>query len=125
MNILLVDDQALMEEMLADDLRAEGHVLKRIGESDLVMDLVVEDTPDVVLLDLYLNGFEGWHLLGEIKHFSQDLPVFILSAYDGFRDDSRLAAADGYVVKGIDMGEKVKDLLKNIAGTEQGKGRAR
>ena len=120
MNILLVDDQAYMEELLAEDLQDQGHVLKRIGESDLVMDSLEEDPPDVVFLDLYLNGFEGWRLLEEIKHFSQDLPVFILSAYDSFRDDSRLKAADGYLIKDIDTGEKVKDLLESMPGTEQG-----
>ena len=120
MNILLIDDQAYIEELLADELQDEGHVLRRIGDSDHVMDSLEEDPPDVVFLDLYLNGFEGWRLLEEIKHFSQDLPVFILSAYDSFRDDSRLKAADGYLIKDIDTGEKVKDLLESMPGTEQG-----
>ena len=111
MNILLIDDQDYMEELLAEDLQDQGHVLKRIGESDRVMDSLEEDPPDVVLLDLYLNGFEGWHLLQEIKHFSQGLPVIILSAYDSFRDDSPLEAADGYLIKDIDTGQKVKDLI--------------
>ena len=89
------------------------------------MDNLQEKPPDLVLLDLYLQspflqGPEGWYLLAEIKAWSPDLPVIILTAYDSFLHDPRLTLADGYLIKGIDTGEKLKTLMMDIFGTEAG-----
>jgi len=70
---------------------------------------------DLVILDLYINGFNGWDLLEEIKHKCPDLPVLIVTAYDNLMNDPRAIQADAYLVKdfkNIDLvGHKVRKLL--------------
>jgi DNA-binding response OmpR family regulator len=71
--------------------------------------------PDLVLLDLYLDGADGWELLRDIKRQHPQLPVLIVTAYDSFVDDPRLSQADGYFVKSldfIDLKQKIADLLR-------------
>lgn len=68
-------------------------------------------TPDLVVLDLYLDGPEGFGLFKDIKRIDPCLPVIIFTAYDSYREDPRLSEAAGYVVKNPDLGE----LKKNIA----------
>lgn len=98
-HIMLIDDQPYMYEILSEDLADNGHRLTYVEEADESMEKIRESRPDIVLLDLYLQGFIGWDLLREIKHDYPALPVLILSAYDTFKNDPRTASADGYVVK--------------------------
>jgi two-component system, response regulator len=97
--ILLVDDQPYMGEFLAEELADMGHSLKCVSDGDSLMFEIEEDSPDLVLLDLYINGFEGWNLLDRIKRHDSRIPVIILTAYDSFSGDPRLDRAQGYVIK--------------------------
>jgi DNA-binding response OmpR family regulator len=118
MNILLVDDQPHMEDLLADELSHDGHTLERIGNSNHVIPYLEEIHTDLVLLDLYLKGFEGWFVLSDIKASLPNIPVVILSAYDNFKDDSRLVLADGYLIKNFDIADTVRALMRRIFGSE-------
>ena len=71
---------------------------------------------DLVLLDLYLEGFKGWEVLNTIKRENPDLPVLILTAYDSFAEDPRLSQADGYVVKSFIELDKLKQTIADVLG---------
>jgi two-component system response regulator (stage 0 sporulation protein F) len=113
-NILLVDDQPFIAELLSEELSDEGHHVKCVEDADYLMSSLQELRPDVVLLDLYLRGFEGWDLLHEIKAFDPSVPVLILSAYDSFVNDPRLAEADGYVIKDINTDQLKQKIHENL-----------
>lgn len=116
-NILLVDDQPYMGEFLAEELADMGHRLKWVGDGDsLILDLD-EVRPDLVLLDLCINGFEGWDLLGQIKRYDKRIPVIILTAYDSFSDDPRLSQADGYVIKNF-VTDTLKEKIAETLGSD-------
>lgn len=115
-NILIIDDQPCVQELISQELEKEGHRIRGVEESSSIPDQLASFHPDVVLLDLYLSGFEGWDVLDNIKHKEPNLPVVIFTAYDTFRDDPRLSQADGYVVKsfvGLDeLKEKISQVLR-------------
>ncbi len=100
-HIMIVDDQPFVLEFLSQDLAGDGHRITCVKKSDELMENIRKAKPDIILLDLFLNGFEGWDLLREIKRDQPTLPVLILSAYDSFRDDPRTELADGYIVKDV------------------------
>ena len=113
--ILIVDDQQYIRELLAEELIQEGYLVQSTGDAESVIGHLKFSRPDLVLLDLYLDGPDGWEVLPEIKRQHPHLPVLILTAYDSFMDDPRLSQADGYVIKSIDLGElkqKIADVLK-------------
>ena len=103
--ILIVDDQPHMMELLEEELAVEEHHITTIRDSNYVIGCLEESKPDLVLLDLYMKGFEGWDLLDQIKRHDPNMPVLSVSAYDTFMGDPHLARADGYVIKSFDMGE--------------------
>jgi DNA-binding response OmpR family regulator len=113
-NILLVDDQPYMGDFLAEELADMGHSLKWISSGDSLITELQEAHPDLVLLDLFIDGFEGWALLDEIKRHDRRIPVIILTAYDTFSKDSRLRLAQGYVIKNIEthkLRSKITEVL--------------
>ena len=115
-HIMIVDDQPFYAAYVAEDLEKLGYGVEVVSLAEEVLIRIEETKPDLVLLDLYLDGFEGFDLLRDIKFRIPHLPVIILSAYDTFRLDPRTEQADGYEIKDIDtdkLKEKVSVLLKH------------
>ena len=100
--VMIVDDQPYMYDLLSEDLARNGHCLTHVKAADELTARMQDFRPDLILLDLFLQGFEGLDLIREIKRDQPDLPVIILSAYDSFRDDPRIDQADGYEIKSFD-----------------------
>ena len=67
-----------------------------------------------MLLDLYLNGFEGWNVLQDIKHKDPQTRVLIVTAYDSYANDPRVSQADGYWVKSFVDFDKLKRKISDI-----------
>ena len=112
-NILIIDDQECVRQLLSEELSGEGHRVMGVGDTDSVMEHLKASPPDLVLLDIHLDGFHGWDVLRDIKKQDSSLPVLIVTAYDSFAEDPRLSEADGYVIKSVDLTE----LKKKVANT--------
>lgn len=104
-NILIIDDQSCVCQLISEELVFEGHQVHSLGKAKLVREHLQNFKPDLVLLDLFLDGFEGFEVCRDIKCHNPELPVVIVTAYDSFRDDPRLCMADGYVVKSCNFTE--------------------
>jgi CheY-like chemotaxis protein len=118
-NILIVDDQPYLRELLSQELVDEGYGVESVPNAESVMLCPQHWKPDLVLLDLYLDGFQGWDLLREIKGWAADIPVLIVTAYDNYMDDPRLSSADGYVLKSFtnltELKNKIAEILTRTA----------
>jgi two-component system response regulator (stage 0 sporulation protein F) len=101
-------------EILSEQLACEGHRFSSVRDVDSLWNHLRDLRPDLVLLDLYLEGFKGWEILHTIKKQKPDLPVLILSAYDTFSEDPRLSQVDGYVVKSFSDFGKLKQTIDDI-----------
>jgi CheY-like chemotaxis protein len=114
-NILIVDDQPCVRELLSEELISDGYRVAAAGDVKSAMGQLQSSQPDLIILDLYLDGPEGKELLRDIKGQNPDLPVIIFTAYDSYVDDPRLSQADGYVIKSFvldGLKRKVADVLK-------------
>ena len=114
-SILIIDDQPWVQELLIEELTCEGYQVAAMCDAKSVMENLTVSHPDLVLLDLYLDGIEGFGILSDIKNRIPDLPIIIFTAYDTYLDDPRLSQADGYVIKSFRLDElkqKVADVLK-------------
>jgi DNA-binding NtrC family response regulator len=103
--ILIVDGFPYVRKLLKEALLEEGHVVSGTGTPERIMERVARVRPDLVLLDLYLNGQDRWDLLLDLKELAPDLPVVVVTGHDGYRKDPRIAHADGFVVKRIDLSD--------------------
>jgi two-component system response regulator (stage 0 sporulation protein F) len=112
--VLIIDDQVCVRALMAEGLIPDGHQVRGVGNIKAATEAVESGWPDVVLLDLYLDGPQGFGLLKEIKLRYPDLPVIIVTAYDSFRGDPRLSQASAYVMKNLGF---LSELRKVVAGT--------
>ena len=112
--ILIVDDQPCVRQVYAEELISEGYQVVTAGDAETVEGHLRFSRPDLVLLDLYLDGPNGIAVLEDIKRKRPNLPVVIVTAYDGFQEDPRLSQAAGYIIKSLcfeELKEKVADIL--------------
>ena len=79
--ILIIDDQPHVRELFSHELINEGYKVVSVSDPESAKRCMRNLRPDLVLLDLFLNGFKGWDLLREIKGEYPELPVIILTAY--------------------------------------------
>jgi len=113
--ILILDDQRCIRELVSEELRLEGYETSSVGNSEQLQDQLLQFQPDLVLLDLFLDGADGFSELQYIKQRYPRLPVVILTAYDTFIDDPRLSQADGYVVKSTDFSTLKQKIVEMVA----------
>lgn len=112
--ILIIDDQACIRRLVSDVLIANGYEVQAVGDAQSVNERLASFQPDLVLLDLYLDGPDGFDLLKDIKRKQPKLPVIIMTAYDSYGGDPRLSEADRYMIKGLNFCEDVIEAIEEI-----------
>jgi CheY-like chemotaxis protein len=104
--ILIVEDNPLNMELVADILEANGYrVCQAISGKDAISQ-VEKELPDLVLMDIQLPGLDGLTVTGILKDNAKTahIPVIALTAHAmrGDEEKARQAGCDGYISKPID-----------------------
>ena len=82
-DILIVDDEADIRELVAGILQDEGHGTRTAGDSDDALSAVAERRPNLVFLDIWLQGsrLDGLQLLDCLKQQHPELPIVMISGH--------------------------------------------
>jgi len=120
--LLLVEDDPMIGEAVAEALRAEGHAVDWSQDGPGGARALAAGAPyAALLLDLGLPGRDGLKLLADLRARGDKLPVLVMTARDTVAD--RIAGldagADDYLVKPFDVDEllaRVRALLRRAAG---------
>ncbi|HEY6932528.1 MAG TPA: response regulator transcription factor [Marmoricola sp.] len=98
--IVLIEDDTAIRTAVTKALAQASHVTASAGTAMEGLRRVLDERPDVVLLDLRLPDLDGRALLAMIRAVSE-VPVIVISARDEEKDIVSLldAGADDYLVK--------------------------
>jgi two-component system OmpR family response regulator len=77
--LLLVDDEPSLREPLADYLVRQGFVVRQAEDAAKARSALLEELPDLVLLDIMMPGEDGLSLCRHLTE-SRNLPVILLTA---------------------------------------------
>lgn len=104
---LVVDDDPRILHYVATYLQREG--LKVISESsgEAALDYLETNQVDIAIVDIMMNGMDGFELCETLKADYEDLPVIMLTARDALSDKERafLTGTDDYVTKPFEVEE--------------------
>jgi DNA-binding NtrC family response regulator len=122
--VLLVDDerefvQTLSERLLIRDI---GSAVAYDGESALNM--MEEDEPDVMILDLKMPGIDGIEVLKKVKETRPNIEVIILTGH-GSEEDRKTCmelGAFAYLQKPVDIDQLSETLKKAKAKIKESTG---
>ena len=79
--ILIVDDEPIIRETLAEYLGQEGYEVSSVETGELAVEAAARSKFDVVLCDVTLPGIDGLEVLGRVLNLSPDTAVILITAY--------------------------------------------
>jgi DNA-binding NarL/FixJ family response regulator len=119
--IMVVDDHPIVRQGLALMINREPDlvVCGEAEEASGVMHVLVSAKPDILVVDISLNGPDGLNVLKNIRATHPILPVLILSMHDEsiYAERALRAGANGYIMK-QEATEKVLVAIRRILGGE-------
>src|SRR5271157_4908106 len=82
-DILIVDDEADIRELVSGILQDEGFITRSARDSDDALAHVASRRPNLVFLDIWLQGsrMDGLQLLDAMKAQHQELPIVMISGH--------------------------------------------
>lgn len=99
--IVVIDDDQAVTSVLRRGLTLEGFAVATAEDGEHGLELIREQAPDLVILDVMMPGLDGLSVLERLRAAEARLPVLLLTAKDAPADQVRGldAGADDYVVK--------------------------
>ncbi len=119
--VFLVDDHPVVREGMTLLINRESDlaVCGEAEDAQSAAQAVATAKPDILVVDISLNGPDGLDLLKDIRLRHPDLPVLILSMHDEsiYAERALRAGAQGYIMK-QEATEKVLVALRRILSGE-------
>lgn len=125
--ILVVDDEAVLAEMVSMALRYEGWTITTATDGASALASARDVRPDAVVLDVMLPDMSGLDVLGKLREYNPQLPVLLLTAKDAVEDRiaGLSAGGDDYVTKPFSIEEvvlRLRGLLRRTGISVEGSG---
>jgi len=124
-NVYLVEDDKSLNSILTSYLKNEGWNVKSF-HNGLAAAEVIDEKPDIWVLDIMLPDIDGFELIDKIKANDPEIPVIFISARD--EDLDRITGlekgSDDYIAKPFSPRElviRIKKIFQRIYGDKQGK----
>jgi len=96
--VLVVDDDVSIRLLCRINLELDGHRVREAATLGQAREVLTEDPPAVVLLDLHIGAESGWDLLTEIRQEHPEVRVVLLSGTSALTSEER-ELADGVLPK--------------------------
>jgi DNA-binding response OmpR family regulator len=110
--ILLIDDDATLRELLADQLRTAGYLPGVAPDGARGLQMVADGAPDLIVLDVMMPGMSGWEVCERLRAqpgAKGRVPIIMLTAKGEEFDKLRgfRLGVDDYVTKPFSFAELV------------------
>jgi two-component system cell cycle response regulator DivK len=118
--VLIVEDNEKNMKLFREVLTAKGYRTLEATSGAQALELALEHTPNLVLMDIRLPDVDGVETLGQLRsdERTSSIPVLAVTAQAMRGDRERFLAAgfDGYVPKPVDIAELVTTVREHCEG---------
>jgi two-component system response regulator VicR len=108
--ILIVEDEQDLADGLEINLSGEGYRVLKVTTGAAVMNLVIQKSPDLIILDIVLPDMSGFDVCRELRQKGLAVPIIMLTAKN--EEIDRVVGlelgADDYVTKPFSMRELLR-----------------
>lgn len=115
--VLIVEDERPLAHALEMKLTSEGMMTSVARNGEECLELLKENTYDVILLDMMMPVMDGFQVLQKLHNSNKDVPpIVVLSNLSMREDEERILAlgAKDYFVKAETPLAKIVEYIKNI-----------
>lgn len=116
--VLIVDDQNGIRVLLLEVFNSEGYNTFQAANGKLALEIVKQESPDLVLLDMKIPGMDGLEILKHIKAIDPSIKVIMMTAYgelDMIKEATDLGALMHFT-KPFDIDEMRMEVNKHLQG---------
>lgn len=115
--VLIVDDHPIVRQGIAQLINQEPDLTTccEAGSAQEALDLMTKDTPDILLVDISLDGVSGIELVKMLKSRHPKTPALVISMHDEslYAERALRAGARGYIMK-QEATEKVLTAIRQV-----------
>lgn len=115
--VFVVDDHPIVRQGLTLMINAESDltVCGEAEEAQIALQAIVESSPDILIVDISLNGPDGLELVKHVRALLPEIPILVLSMHDEatYAERALRARANGYIMK-QEATEKVLIAIRRI-----------
>lgn len=118
-SILIIDDEPQIGKIYGLKLKLSGFEVLSTTSGAEGIELIREQKPDAVLLDILMPGVTGFDVLDSVRKFS-DVPILVFTAKPEIIQMAISMGANGAITKPADpdrVVEKIKEILADHHGT--------
>lgn len=105
--ILIIEDDDIMLESMAEILRVSRYDVLRATNGQDGLQLAETHQPDLIICDMYMPGMEGWEVLRHIRQScrTQDTPFLFITGHVArhIEQETLNSGADGYISKPFEV----------------------
>ena len=120
--IMIVENEPLNMKLVSDLLEINGFETLRAEDADSMFEILKNNNPDVILMDINLSGTDGIELYKKIREMEsfKNTKIVALTAMAMKEDKERIMKVgfDKYMTKPIDTKEFIQD-IKNMIGSKK------
>lgn len=122
--ILVIDDDPDVQAAVKTTLGSKGYEMVSAFNGDEGLRKVVEERPDLIILDVIMPGKHGFDVCRELKsdpkyHFFSQIPVLMLTVYPEDRDKMHLSMREGMMMEAEDYLQKPFDPQELLSRVEE------
>ena len=119
-NILVIEDNELNMKLVKGLLRIGKYCMLEASDAESGIQLIREQRPDLVLMDIQLPGMDGLSAAKIINEdpLLKDIPIVALTSYamQGDKEKALEAGCTGYIAKPIDTRKFLKTISQYLNG---------
>lgn len=111
--ILIVDDDKDLLTVVKSLLRKKGFEVFAYSDWDMAWEAIKVNEPQLILLDVFLQGIDGLDACKKIKSssFTRHIPIIIFSSYPNIAETAIFEfGADDFIAKPFEVNEIVKKI---------------
>jgi CheY-like chemotaxis protein len=119
MKILVIEDEANNMMLMKIILKKHGHETIEAFTGEEGIEKVAASRPDLILMDIWLPGIDGFETICRIRKMKNmaEVPIIAVSSYDMADDLETLkeAGCNGYLQKPIDpltLNDKIVEIIE-------------
>ena len=116
--LLLVEDHEELWDFLSRRLRRRGFEVVLAHNGQQALEQVVQEAPDLMLLDMDLPILDGWTVARTLRQQNNTIPIIALTAHamSGDRTKALEAGCDEYHPKPVDFNRLLNQVEEALLG---------
>ncbi len=114
--VLIIDDDEKSVNEIKTFLEDKGYSVFYAGDGELALQIIQEQVPDLILLDIIMPRIDGFTVAKQIRYnaLSKNVPIVVFSAKDGMKELFAIEGITDYIVKPVNLAELLECVRSKI-----------